>query len=80
MNLETKAILRRVIAGESVTLDRDRFTLHELTQVAVTLRPEAQLAIRHADTMSPIEQASIACVGRGRVVFLQGDPATPSGS
>jgi len=67
---DTKSLLRRAIAGESLTLDREAYSLHDLTQVAVALREGANLAIRNADLMSPIERASIASAGRGRIVFL----------
>ena len=66
----TTAILRRAFAGESFTLDSDHYSLHQLTQVALALRADANLAIRHAASMSPIERASIESVGRGRVVFI----------
>ena len=67
---DTNVILRRAFAGESLTVDRDGYSLHELTQMALALRPEAALAIRDAALMTPIERASIASVGRGRVLFL----------
>ena len=64
------ALLRRAFAGESLTVDRGEHTLHDLTQIALALRPDAGLAITQAGTMSPLERASVATVGRGRVVFL----------
>ena len=67
---EKKTMLRRALAGESLTLDREAFTLHDLTQIAVALRDNANLAIRNADLMSPIERASVESAGRGRIVFL----------
>ena len=67
---ETKSLVRRALAGESFTIDREAYSLHELTQIAVALRPEANLAIRNAALMSPIERASIATAGGGRIVFL----------
>lgn len=67
---DTKILLRRALEGESLTLDRDRYTLHDLTQVALAIQPEANLAIRHAEFMTPLERATIASVGRGRVLFL----------
>ncbi len=71
MDIEnTTMLLRRAFAGESFTLDSDRYSLHDLTQVALSLRPDANLAIRHADHMSPIERASIESAGDGRVIFL----------
>lgn len=66
----TNSLLRRAIAGESLTIDGDAHSLHELTQLAVALREDANLAIRNAQLMSPIERASVASVGRGRIVFL----------
>ena len=63
-------LLRRAYAGESLTLDRHAYSLHDLTQIALALRTEATMAVRHADLMSPIERASVTTVGRGRVVFL----------
>ncbi len=69
-NLDLTALLRRAFAGESLTVDRTQHTLHELTQIALALRPEAGLAIKEAAAMSPLERASVACVGRGRIVFL----------
>ena len=67
---KTNSLLRRAIAGESLTIDGDAHSLHELTQLAVALREDANLAIRNAQLMSPIERASVASVGRGRIVFL----------
>lgn len=67
---EKRAMLRRALAGESLTLDRDAFTLHDLTQIAVALRENANLAIRNAGMMTPIERASVESAGRGRIVFL----------
>ena len=66
---DVRALLRRAFAGESLALDRDVHSLHELTQVALALKPGATLTICHAAFMAPIERASIASVGRGRVVF-----------
>lgn len=65
----TPTLLRRALKGESFVLDSDAHTLHELTQLALALRPDAHLTIRRADTMSPLERASICSVGQGRVVF-----------
>ena len=67
---DTKHLLARALAGESLTLDRVIHTLHDLTQIAVALREDANLAIHNADLMSPIERASVESVGRGRIVFL----------
>ena len=63
-------LLRRAFAGESLTIDRNDHSLHELTQIALALRPDAGLAIVHAAAMSPLERASVATVGKGRVEFL----------
>jgi hypothetical protein len=68
--LDTKDLLRRALLGESFTLDRAAYALHDLTQIALALHPGANLAIQNADLMTPIEKASIATVGRGRIVFL----------
>ena len=67
---DTKTIVRRALAGESFVVDGLAYSLHDLTQIALAVQPEANLAIRHAETMSPIERASIATVSRGRIVFL----------
>ncbi|MCX8253739.1 protein of unknown function [Beijerinckiaceae bacterium RH AL1] len=67
---DTKTLLRRAIAGESLTIDATIHSLHEMTQLAVALEEDANLAIRNAELMSPIERASVSTVGRGRVVFL----------
>ena len=67
---DTTTLLRRALSGESLTLDREAFSLHDLTQIAVALREGANLAIRNGDLMTPIERASIATAGRGRIVFL----------
>lgn len=67
---DTRALLRRALSGQNLDLDGSVYKLHDLTQVALMLHPQASLAIRHADHMSPLERASIASVGRGRVVFL----------
>ncbi len=63
-------LLRRAIAGESLTLDSEIHSLQVLTQVAVVLQADANLAIRNAELMTPIERASVASAGRGRIVFL----------
>ena len=67
---DTKTLTRRALAGESFTVDREPYSLHELTQVAVALRPDAAMAIRGASALTPIERASIESVSPGRVVFL----------
>ncbi len=67
---DIRALLRRAFAGESLALERDDHSLHDLTQVALALKPHATLTLRFAATMTPIERASIASVGKGRVVFL----------
>ena len=67
---DTKTIVRRALAGESFVLDGLAYSLHDLTQIALAVQPEANLAIRHADIMSPIERASIATAARCRIVFL----------
>ena len=69
-NADTKTIVRRALAGESFIVDGLAYSLHELTQIAIAVQPEANLAIRHAEIMSPIERASIATAARCRVVFL----------
>ncbi len=70
-NTEDKTtLLRRAIAGESLTLDSEVHSLQVLTQVAVVLQADANLAIRNAELMTPIERASVASAGRGRIVFL----------
>ena len=66
----TSSLLRRAIAGESLTIDGDAHSLHEMTQLAVALREDANLAIRNAQLMSPLERASVESVGRGRIIFL----------
>lgn len=66
----TTTLLRRAIAGESLTIDGDVHSLHEMTQIAVALREDANLAIRNARLMTPIERASVESAGRGRIVFL----------
>ena len=65
-----KSLLRRALAGDSFALDYGTYSLHDLTQIALALRPEAGLAIRHAELMSPIERASVATAGNGRVSFV----------
>lgn len=67
---DTRGLLRRALGGESFTLDRQIYSLHDLTQIAVALRPQAELAISNADLMTPIERASIASASAGRIVFL----------
>ena len=67
---DTRSLLRRALSGQNLDVDAGAYKLHDLTQVALVLQPQASLAIRHADHMSPLERASIASVGRGRVVFL----------
>lgn len=67
---DPKNLLRRALAGESLTLDREVYSLHDLTQIALALHPGANMAIRQANLMSPIERASIATVGQGKIVFL----------
>ena len=67
---DAKILVRRALEGESLIVDGGDYTLHDLTQIAVALQPEANLAIRHAKVMTPIERASISTAGRGRIVFL----------
>ncbi len=67
---DIRTLLRRALTGQSLDLDGSVYPLHDLTQVAAVLQPQASLAIRNADHMTPLERASIASVGRGRVVFL----------
>ncbi len=66
---DTRTLLRLALAGQNLELDGAAYRLHDLTQIALMLQPQASLAIRHADHMSPLERASIASAGRGRVVF-----------
>lgn len=67
---ETRNLLRRALAGDDLAVDSRQHSLHELTQMAVALQPGADLAIRNAAFMTPIERASISTVGRGRVLFF----------
>ena len=67
---DTRSLLRRALAGQDLDLDASAYPLHDLTQVALMLQPQARLAIRQATHMSPLERASIASAGRGRVMFL----------
>ena len=67
---DTRHLMRRALAGENLNIDSASYSLHDLTQLAVALQPGADLAIRHAATMTPIERASIATVGKGRVLFF----------
>ncbi len=67
---DTKTLLRRAFAGESLTLDREAHSLHVLTQVAVALQPGANMAIRNAELMSPIERASVESASKGRIVYV----------
>ena len=67
---DVRAMLRHALAGGSMTLDRHAYSLHDLTQVALALQPDATLAIRNGELMAPIERASVASVGRGQVVFV----------
>lgn len=69
-SVDIKPLLRRAIAGENLALDSLDHSLHDMTQIAVALQPGADLAIRNASIMTPIERASIACVGKGRVLFF----------
>lgn len=67
---DTRTLLRRALAGQDLDLDGAAYPLHDLTQIALMLQPQARLAIRHAGHMSPLERASICSAGRGQVVFL----------
>ncbi len=67
---DTHTLLRYALAGQDLELDGGAYRLHDLTQIALMLQPQASLAIRHADHMTPLERASIASAGRGRVVFV----------
>ncbi len=67
---DTRTMLRRAIAGESLIVDREHYSLHDLTQIAIALQPGAHMAIRNADLMSPIERASVETASTGRVVFV----------
>jgi hypothetical protein len=67
---DTRHLMRRALAGENLNIDGLAYSLHDLTQIAVSVQPGADLAIRHAATMTPIERASLATVGKGRVLFF----------
>lgn len=67
---DARTLLRRALAGQDLDLDASAYPLHDLTQIAVVLQPQARLAIRHADHMTPLERASIVSAGRGCVIFL----------
>ena len=67
---DTKRLMWRALAGESLSIDSMCYSLHDMTQLAVALQPGADIAIRHASTMTPIERASISTVGKGRVLFF----------
>ncbi len=68
--VDVRHMLRHALAGGSMTIDRPAYSLHDLTQLALALQPGATLSIRHAEIMTPLERASIATVGQGRVVFV----------
>ena len=67
---DKKRWLRQALAGENLALDSLTCSLHDLTQIAVALQPGADLAIRNASLMTPLERASIQSVGKGRVLFF----------
>ena len=60
----------RALTGGSVDVSGISYSLHDLTQIALALKPDAHLAIHDAEIMTPLERASIASVGMGLVVFL----------
>ena len=64
------AVLRRALDGENVTLDSDRHSLHQITQVAAALNAGANLIIHHGRLLTPLERATIQSVGRGHISFL----------
>ena len=68
--ISTKELVLRALTGGSVDVSGVDYSLHDLTQIALALKPEAHLAVRDAGSMTPLERASIASVGTGRVVFL----------
>ena len=68
--IPAKELILRAMTGGSVDISGFGYSLHDLTQIALALKPDAQLAIRDANDMTPLERASIASVGTGRVVFL----------
>lgn len=67
---DRRYLLRCALAGDNLNIDSTSYSLHDLTQFAAALQPGSDLAIRHASTMTPIERASIATVGKGRVLFF----------
>ena len=66
---DAKTLICRALLGESINVDRDRYTLHELTQIAVALTRGATLTLHDAADLTPLERASIETVGKGRIVF-----------
>ena len=68
--ISTKELVLRAMTGGSVDVSGIAYSLHDLTQIALALKPDAQLAVRDAEALTPLERASIASVGTGLVVFL----------
>ena len=68
--IPTKELVVRAMTGGSVDVSGVDYALHDLTQIALALKPDARLVVRDAEIMTPLERASIASVGIGRIVFL----------
>ena len=66
----TKELVLRALTGRDVEVSGLTYSLHDLTQIALALRPPAALSIRDTASMTPLERASIATVGAGKVFFL----------
>jgi hypothetical protein len=64
-----KALIATALLDRSLSVDAARFNLHELTQIAVALRPERVMTVQSAERLSPIEQAAIASASSGQVHF-----------
>ena len=57
------------LCGSDLDVDCAGLSLHDLSQLAASLRPGAWLTVRDSDTLPPIARASIASLMPGQVRF-----------
>ncbi len=65
----TKDLLTLALSGLDVSADASACSLHDLTQLAVALGPDAKLTVLNWGHLTPIEQACITSARPGQVSF-----------
>jgi hypothetical protein len=61
--------LKQALSGADVVADAMTLGLHDLTQLAAAVRPNAKLIVVNSDFLSPLERACVATANPGHVVF-----------